>query len=81
MALKTVLDLGAEIIILQELFIGNQELVHSTFNFYQPQGTKTVNRVMTAVKKDLLDKIVVEHRTELVNHLYITLLKIQNVDQ
>lgn len=76
MALKTILDLGAEIIILQELFIGNQELVHSTFNFYWPQGKKTVIRVMTAVKKDLLDKIVLEHRTELVNHFYITLLKI-----
>lgn len=68
MALEAALDIGAGIILLQEPFIGNRELVHSAFHFYWPQGERTAIRVMTAMRKDLLDKIVVEHRTDLVNH-------------
>ena len=36
---------------------------------------------MTAVRKDLLDKIVIEHRTNLVNHPYFILLEIRDLDQ
>ena len=38
-------------------------------------------RVMTAVRKDLLNKIVIEHRTDLVNHPYFILFEIQDLDQ
>lgn len=33
------------------------------------------------MRKDLPDKIVVKHRTDLVNHLYIIFLEIRNLDQ
>lgn len=36
---------------------------------------------MTVVRKNLLDKIVIEHRTNLVNQLYFLLLKIWDLDQ
>ena len=36
---------------------------------------------MMAVKKDLLDKIVVEHKTDLVNYLYFIFLEIRDLDQ
>lgn len=32
------------------------------------------------VKKDLFDKIVVKHKTELVTHLYFTFLEFQDLD-
>lgn len=35
---------------------------------------------MTAVKRDLLNKIIVEHRTDLVNHPYFMLLEIRDLD-
>ena len=35
---------------------------------------------MTAMKKELVDKIVVDHRTNLVNHPYFMLLEIRELD-
>lgn len=37
-------------------------------------------KIMTARKKNLLDKIIIEHMTELVNHLYFILFKIWDLD-
>lgn len=34
MTLETILSIKAEIILLQELFIYNQELIYSTFDYY-----------------------------------------------
>lgn len=68
--LETALDIWAEIILLQEPFISNWKLVHSTFDIYWPKGDKIAICVMTVVRKNLLNKIVVEYKTNLVNHLY-----------
>ena len=81
MTLETALDKRAGIIMLQEPYISNRELAHSAFNFYWPQGDRTAIKVMTAVRKDLLDKIVVEHRTDLVNYPYFVHLEIWDLDQ
>ena len=81
MALETALNIGAGTVILQVPFIGNRELSHSASNFYWPQGDRTAIKVVTTVRKDLLDKIVVEHRTDLVNHPYFVLLEIRDLDQ
>ena len=35
---------------------------------------------MTTIKKDLANKIMVDHRTNLINHLYFMLLKICQLD-
>ena len=35
---------------------------------------------MTTVKKNLIDKIVVDHGTDFVNHLYFMLLEIRKLD-
>lgn len=81
MAMETALSIRARIVIFQELFIGNQELCHSAFNFYWLQRNKTEIRAMTAVKKDIQDKIVVEHRTDKINYPYFILLKIRELNQ
>ena len=35
---------------------------------------------MTVVRKNLVDKIVIEHKTDLMNYLYFILLEIQDLD-
>ena len=35
---------------------------------------------MTAVKRTLVNKIVVDHRTDFINHPYFMLLEIQEID-
>lgn len=80
MVLEIALSIGARLVILQEPFIGNRELAHSAFNIYWLQRNKTTIRVMIVVRNDLLDKIVVEYRTNLVNHSYFILLKVRNLD-
>ena len=69
-AMENALDIRARIILLQEPFIGNQELVYSAFKFYWLQRDRTTIRFMTAMRKDLLDKIIIDHRTDLVNQPY-----------
>ena len=80
MALETALSVGAGIVMIQEPFIGSRELCHSGFNFYWPQGERKEIRVMTAIKKDLGDKISVDHRTDLIHHRYFMLLQICKID-
>ena len=81
MALETALSIKAGMVMLQEPFIGNREISHSAFNFYWPQGDRSEIRVVTAIRKDLMDKLVVENRTDLVNHPYFILLEIRELDQ
>ena len=38
--LETALSIGAGIVMVQELFIGNREIFHNRFNFYLPQRKK-----------------------------------------
>lgn len=53
--LETALSIGARLDMLQEPFIGNSELIYCAFNFYCPQRDRTAIRVMTEVRKDLVD--------------------------
>lgn len=80
-ALEIALDIQAGIILLQEPFIGNWKLVYSAFNFYWLQRDKTAIRVMMVVKKDLLNKIVIEYKTDLVNYSYFIFFEIQDLNQ
>ena len=77
MALETALSVEAGIVMVQESFIGNREISHSTFNFYRLEGERKYIRVMTVVRMTLVNKIVVDHRTDLINHPYFMLWEIQ----
>ena len=37
-------------------------------------------RVMTAIKKDVMNKAVIDHRTDLVNHPYFMVLEMPEID-
>ena len=80
MALETKLSIKAGIIMIQELFISNCEILHNRFNFYWLQNERKNIKVMTSVRKTRGNKIVVDHRTNLINHHYVILLEIQELD-
>lgn len=69
-------SIEVEIVSLQEPFIGNKSTTtHSAFNVYLPQKLKNEARVLTSVKKDLVDKIIVDKRTDLVDHPYFSYVR------
>lgn len=55
-------------------------ITHSAFNFYWPGGIRFDARVLTAVKKELVNKIMVENKTDLVDHPYFLALDIRDMD-
>ncbi len=79
-ALETSLSIGAGIACLQQLFIGNRSISHSAFNFYWPRGLRNEAQVLTAVKKELVSRIVVDKMTDLVDHTYFLALDIRDID-
>ena len=80
MTLKTSLNVTEGIVMILEPFIGNEEICHTGFNFYWLQKEKKEIRVITAIQKDLADKIIVEHITDLINQPYFMSLKICKLD-
>ena len=63
MAPETAISIGTKIVMVHEPFIGSPEICHNRFNFYWPPRKRKEIRVITAVRKDLRDKIMVDHRT------------------
>ena len=78
-ALEAALEIGAGLVCLQEPFIGKKTLAYTAFNFYWPRGVRTEARVLTAVRKDILNKIVVENRSDLVDHPYFLAMDIREL--
>lgn len=58
--------------------MGKKNLAHAEFNLYWPVKAhdRKDNRVLIAVKKDLLDKTIVKNRTDLIIHPYCMVLDI-----
>ncbi len=52
-------------------FIGHQDISPSKMNYYWQQSEKREIRVMTAKKKALVDKIIIDHRTDLINYPFL----------
>lgn len=78
--LETLLRIGIGIVYRQELFIWNKSITHSTFNFYWLEGLRNDARVFTAIKKELINKIIVDNRTDLGDYLYFLILDIRDID-
>ena len=80
-ALEAGLGLEAAIVCIQEPFLGNRSISHSGFNLYWPSGTDNRKnmRVLTAVRKDILNSIIIDNRTDLVSHPYCSVLDIKEL--
>ena len=80
-ALEARLSLKIEIACIQEPFLGNRHVSHSGFNLYWPSGTDNRKnmQVLTAVRKDILNIVLIENRSDLVNHPYCLVLDIKEL--
>ena len=80
-ALESGLGLDAIVVYIQELFLGNRNISHSAFNLYWPSGTDNRKniRVLTAVRKDILHRVVIDNWTDLVSHPYCSVLDIKEL--
>lgn len=70
-ALEAGLELGVGLVCLQEPYIGT-EFRHGGYQIYWPQaGTQRNRRVAVAIRRNLHNQLVVEARTDLIDHPYI----------
>lgn len=67
-------------VLLQESFIGTQEINHSAFNFYWPQTERKKIRVLMIIQKTLTNKMGIEHKTDFINYFHVMLLEICKLD-
>ena len=81
-ALEAGLGLEASVVCIQEPFLGNRSLAHAGFILYWPSGTddRKDMRVLIAVRKDILNKVIIENRTDLVSHPYCIVLDIRELN-
>ena len=76
-ALETGLARKTGIIYLQKPYIGIRNISHPGYTIHWPEEEKrSAKRVAIAIKKDLVSQIVIEARTDLINHPYIQVLDI-----
>lgn len=79
--LETALSIGAGVVCLQEPFLKKKNIIHSAFNFYWPGGLRTEARVLTATENDLVDKIVIDNKSDLADHPNFLVLNIRDIDK
>lgn len=79
--LEAGLGLDAEIVCIQKPFFVKRDVSYCGFNLYWPSGTDNRKhmRVLTAIRKDVLDKVIIENRTDLVSHPYCSVLDVKEL--
>ena len=70
----------AGVICIQEPFIGTRDIQHNGFSLHWPGGERKDARVLTAIRKDLANRVVIEKRSDLVDHPYVMVLDIKDLD-
>jgi hypothetical protein len=79
-ALETGLALKAEIVCLQEPYIGINNITHGGYTILWPEtGLKDKKRVLIIIRKDLQNNLIIELRTNLINHPYALALDIWDI--
>lgn len=81
-AFEASLGLEALVIYIQKSFFGKKSLAYARFNLYWPSGIDNCKdmQVLIAVKKDILNKIIIENQTDLANHPYCVVLDIKKLN-
>ena len=77
--LEAALGLKALLVCIQESFLQNRSFAHTKFNLYWPSETDDQKdmQVLTVIKKDILNKIIIDNWTNLVSHPYCIVLDIR----
>ena len=79
--LKAGLGLDVAVVYIQEQFLGNQSISHAGFNLYWSSETDHWKdmRVLMVVRKDILNKVIIDNRTDFVSHPYCSVLDIKEL--
>jgi hypothetical protein len=76
-AIKIGIQLNTAFIYLQEPYININSLSHSGYDLRWPEkGKKEEKRVLIAIKRDILNRVTTEVRSDLVNHPYFVTINI-----
>jgi hypothetical protein len=79
-ALETGLALKAEIVCLQEPYIGINNIIYGGYIILWPETEpKDKKRVLIVIRKDLQNSLIIEPRTDLINHPYALALDIWDI--
>lgn len=70
------LSIGAGIVCMHRSFIGNRSIILNTFNFYWYRELRNDAKVLTVIKKELINKIIIDNRKNLVDYLNFFILDI-----
>jgi len=79
-ALETGIKRNAAFICLQEPYIKQIFISYSGYTLYWPEtGKQNEKRVSIAVKRDIMAQVIIEARTDLINHPYALVLDIWDI--
>ena len=78
--LKAVLQLKTSMICLQELFIERKDLIHATFSQYWSKDLRIEARVMIAVRKDILNRVMMNNRIDLIVYFYFLVIDVREIN-
>lgn len=74
-------EIGAELLCIQEPCLGEKGMVHPAYEIVLGNvGDRRQQRVAMGVKKDLGGRLIVENRSDLVNHPYIQVFDVWELD-
>jgi hypothetical protein len=76
-AIEIGIQLNTAFICLQKPYIGINSFSHPGYDLRWPEkGKKGEKRVLIAIKRDILNRVVTEVRSDLVNHPYFLIIDI-----
>lgn len=80
-ALEAGLELGVGLACLQEPYV-DMEFRHGGYQMDWPEaGSLRARRVAIAIRRDLLDKVIVEARTDLLDHPYFMVMDVWELNR
>ena len=75
--LETRLKRNAELVCLQESYVGQNPISHPGYTLYWPEiGKQNEKRVSITIRRDIMAHYIIEARTDLINHPYALVLDI-----
>lgn len=69
------------VICIEKLFLKNRNILHSGFNLYLPFwiDNRKDMQVLMAVEKNILNRVIIDNKTNLVGHPYCFVLDIKKL--
>ena len=64
----------------EAICLGRRDLIHAAFSQYWPKVSRTEARVMTVIRKDILNRVVMNNRTDLIAHSYFLAIDVRKIN-